>query len=66
MEKELKIGSKFRGKDRKTYTVVSIFDDAGKTFYVCKCPICPASGTSSYTYSNVFCYNKRGELFRRI
>ena len=63
MEEELKIGSKFRGKDRKTYTVVSIFDDAGKTFYVCKCPV---GGTSSYTYSNIFCYNNRGELFKHV
>ena len=57
--KELSIGSKFKF-GRTEYTVVSIFTDEGKTFFVCKY----LNSDKIYSYSNIFTFNSENILHK--
>lgn len=61
----MKIGEKFK-YCRSEYEVVSVFQDNGKTFFVCK----KRKKDGVYTYSNIFTFrineeNKK-ELFQHV
>ena len=56
----MKVGDKFK-YGRTEYTVVSVFVDNGKEFYVAK----KTCRDGSIRYSNVFTRNADGELYER-
>ena len=56
----MKVGDKFK-YGRTEYTVVSVFVDDGKEFYVAK----KTSRDGLIKYSNVFTCNESGELYER-
>ena len=56
----MKTGDKFK-YGRTEYTVVSVFVDDGKEFYVAK----KTRRDGFIQYSNVFTRNKDGELYER-
>ena len=56
----MKIGDKFK-YGRTEYTVVSVFVDDGKEFYVAKKTSCGGL----IKYSNVFTCNEDGKLYAR-
>ena len=56
----MKVGDKFK-HGRTEYTVVSVFVDDGKEFYVAK----KVGHDGFVTYSNVFTYNEEGKLYKR-
>lgn len=56
----MKIGDKFKS-GKSEYTVVSVFVDNGREFYVAK-----KIGSDGFiTYSNVFTYDEEGKLYKR-
>ena len=56
----MKVGDKFK-YGRTEYTVVSVFVDNGKEFYVAK----KTCRDGFIQYSNVFTRNEDGELYER-
>lgn len=61
-KKSHKVGDTFKPKgSRVEYTVVDVFEDNGEDFIVAKKP----TNYGSWTYRNVFAYDKNGELFGR-
>lgn len=59
--KSMKIGDTFIF-GRTLYTVVAIFEDEDKTFYVAKY----AKKYGIYSYSNIFTYDNSGRLYKRV
>jgi hypothetical protein len=56
----MKIGDKFKS-GKSEYTVVSVFVDNGREFYVAK----KVGSDGFVTYSNVFTYDEEGKLYKR-
>ena len=53
-----KVGDKIKPKRaRSEYTVVAVFEDNGKEYYVAK---------NKEMYSNIFCYDSEGNLFKHV
>ncbi len=56
--KAYKVGDKIKPKRAKNeYTVVAVFEDNGKEYYVAK---------NKEMYSNIFCYDSEGNLFKHV
>lgn len=59
--KELSIGSIFKF-GRTEYTVVSVFTDEGKTFFVCKY----LNRDKIYSYANILTFNSENILHKHV